>query len=144
MRVVSLFNGLRLTWRRLNNHQRATASGALLLMVTTVGPFSFVEGAVLLVALGLLVLLKARADGRSFHLPFGDGIVIAFAGLWGGCLIATRVFVRPVVTSLLGLTCAAVVLIAGISEHAKRPPDDLPTKGPEQNPPDHLRGCNDR
>jgi hypothetical protein len=144
MRVASLFNSLRPTWRRLNNHQRATAAGALLLIVATVGPFSFIEGAVLIVACGLLLLVKARADGRNFHLPFGDGIVIAFAGLWGGCLIATRVFVRPVVTSLLGLTCAAVVIIAGVSAHATRPPDDVPTECPKEQTSHNDAPCSNR
>ena len=38
--------------------------------------FSFVEAAVLLVAVGVLVLLFARAEGRDFQLPGGDGTVV--------------------------------------------------------------------
>ena len=42
--------------------------------------FSFVEAAVLLVAAAILYLLWARADGRAFHLPGGDGWAITAVG----------------------------------------------------------------
>ncbi|MGH3417723.1 MAG: hypothetical protein ACRDSS_14730, partial [Actinocrinis sp.] len=54
--------------------------------------FSFVEAAVLLVAAGVLVLLYARAQGRAFHVPGGDGGVITAAGLWTCVLIIWRIF----------------------------------------------------
>ena len=38
--------------------------------------FSFVEAAVLLVAVGVLTLLFQRAEGKAFHLPGGDGTAI--------------------------------------------------------------------
>jgi hypothetical protein len=56
------------------------------------GAFSFVEAAVLLVAAGVLTLLFQRAEGRAFHLPGGDGGVIAFAGFWTCVLIVWRIF----------------------------------------------------
>jgi hypothetical protein len=110
----------------LNPEQRAAALGALLLAASTFGPFSFVEVGELLIALGVLALLRARADGREFHLPFGDGTVIAAAGIWAGLLIVVRVFDRPLGQNLLALACAAVLFLAGARERAKRPADDLP------------------
>ena len=56
------------------------------------GAFSFVEAAVLLVAVGVLVLLFERAEGRAFHVPGGDGGVITAAGLWTCLLIVWRMF----------------------------------------------------
>ncbi len=56
------------------------------------GAFSFVEAAVLLVAVGVLVLLFARAEGRAFHVPWGDGGVILAAGAWTCLLIIWRMF----------------------------------------------------
>ena len=62
---------------------------------TAFGVFSFVEAAVLLVALGVLVLLFARGERRAFHLPGGDGTVILAAGGWAAVLLLWRVFDRP-------------------------------------------------
>jgi hypothetical protein len=115
-------------WRVLNFEQRAAAVGAALLIVSTLGPFSFVEVGMVLVAGGVLALLKSRADGREFHLPFGDGTVIAAAGLWSGLLILIRLFDRPLGQGLLALVCAAILFLAGTRERAKRPADDLPTE----------------
>jgi hypothetical protein len=113
-------------FQRLNPEQRTAAVGALLLAASTFGPFSFVEVGELLIALGVLALLRARADGREFHLPFGDGTVIAAAGIWAGLLIVVRVFDRPLGQNLLALACAAILFLAGARERAKRPADDLP------------------
>ncbi|MGH2714720.1 MAG: hypothetical protein ACRDM7_12695, partial [Thermoleophilaceae bacterium] len=114
------------TFRRLNAEQRAAAVGAVLLAVSTFGPFSFVEAAELLIVLGVLALLRARAEGRRFHLPFGDGTVIAAAGVWAAALIVVRLFDRALGLNLLALACAAILILAGLRERAKRPPDDLP------------------
>ncbi len=114
------------TFRLLNTEQRTAAVGALLLAVSTFGPFSFVEVAELLIAVGVLVLLRARALGKRFHLPFGDGTVIAGAGAWAAALIVVRLFDRPLGQNLLALACAAILVFAGLRERAKRPPDDLP------------------
>ena len=81
-------------FRVLNAEQRASAVGALLLVASTFGPFSFVEAAEILLALGVLALLFARAEGKRFHLPFGDGTAVAAAGTWAGLLIVVRLFDR--------------------------------------------------
>lgn len=112
--------------RALNAEQKAAAAGALLLAISTFGPFSFVELAEILVALAVLALLRARALGKSFHLPFGDGTVIAVAGIWAATLIMVRLFDRPLGQNLLALGCAAILIAAGARERAKRPPDDIP------------------
>jgi hypothetical protein len=56
------------------------------------GAFSFVEAAVLVVAFGVLTLLFQRAEGHAFHVPGGDGGVIAAAGLWTCVLVIWRIF----------------------------------------------------
>jgi hypothetical protein len=114
------------TFRLLNAEQRTAAVGAVLLAVSTFGPFSFVEAAELLIAFGVLALLRARALGKRFHLPFGDGTAIAGAGAWAAALIVVRLFDRPLGQNLLALACAAILILAGLREKAKRPADDLP------------------
>lgn len=122
-------------WRRLNGEQRAAAIGSIFLFVSTFGPFSFVEVGEMLIAVGVLLLLKSRAERRQFHLPFGDGTVIAAAGIWAGVLILIRLFDRSLGQGLLSLACAAVITLAGIRERAKRPADDIP-QAPTQPEPD--------
>jgi len=121
-------------FRLLNSEQRAAAAAAVLLAVSTFGPFSFVELAELLLAAGVLALLFARAEGQSFHLPFGDGTIIATAGVWAGILIVARLFERSLGQNLLALACAAILFLAGARERAKRPPDDIPQQPPPTPP----------
>lgn len=123
--------------RLLNAEQRAAAAAALLLVASTFGPFSFVEAGELMLAAGVLALLFARAEGKRFHLPFGDGTVIAAAGIWAGALIVTRLFDRPLGQNLLALACAAILFLAGARERAKRPADDLPPE--HETPPIRRR-----
>jgi hypothetical protein len=113
-------------FRLLNFEQRVAAVGALLLAISTFGPFSFVEVAEITIAVAVLALLRARGLGKEFHLPFGDGTVIAAAGVWAGLLIVVRLFDRPLGQNLLALVCAALLTLAGVLERAKRPADDLP------------------
>ena len=114
-------------WRVLGSEQRVAAVGCVLLIVSTVGDaFTFVEVAEIVTALAVLLLLKRRADGYEFHLPFGDGTAIAAAGVWCVVLILVRIFDRPLGQSVLALACALLILGAGIRERAKRPMDDLP------------------
>jgi hypothetical protein len=120
------------TWRVLGPEQRVAAVGSLLLIVSTFGPFTWVELAEILAAVGVLLLLRRRADGYQFHLPFGDGTVIAAAGLWCGLLILIRLFDRPLGQNLLALACATIVFAAGMRERAKRPMDDLPPDTPRR------------
>ena len=131
-RIAALF-------RALNPEQRVAAVGAVLLLVSTFGPFSFVEAAEVLIALGVLALLRARALGKRFHLPLGDGTVIAAAGLWAAVLIVVRLFDRPLGQNLLALACCAILVAAGIRERAKRPADDL-AADPVPSPGERFRG----
>lgn len=124
------------TFRLLGFEQRMAAVGAVLLAISTFGPFSFVELAEIAIAVAVLALLRARALGKRFHLPFGDGTVIAAAGAWAGLLIVVRLFDRPLGQNLLALVCAAILVFAGVLERAKRPPDDLPAQPePPPSPP---------
>jgi hypothetical protein len=113
---------LRAAWRTLEREQRMCGAAALALVVTmflpwystsrgvpipgqgarlvednesAIAAFSWVEAAVLLVALGVLAMLFARGERRAFHLPGGDGTVIAGAGLWACLLIVWRLFDKP-------------------------------------------------
>ena len=130
--------GIAGTWRRLNFEQRVAGIGALLLIVSTFGPFSFVEAAIVLTGVSILFLLRRRAEGREFHVPFGDGTVIAAAGAWCALLILIRLFDRPLGQELLALVCAAILVVAGLAERRKHPPDDLPE---EDSPEERQRGA---
>ena len=95
-------------WRALSSEQRLAAIAAFALLLsmllpwyhetgnalvgkslqsiddskTAFGVYSFVEAAIFVVVVGVLVLLWARAERKAFHLPGGDGTVIMGAGLW--------------------------------------------------------------
>jgi hypothetical protein len=92
--AIGLFLTLFLPWYqetviaqgKATNLQSASAT------LTGWGAFSFVEAAVLLVAIGVLTLLFQRAEGRAFHLPGGDGWVIMAAGVWTCVLVIWRIF----------------------------------------------------
>jgi hypothetical protein len=57
--------------------------------------FSFVEAAVLLVSAAVLGTLFARAEGRDFPLPGGDGVIVMIAGGWAALLIFYRLLDKP-------------------------------------------------
>jgi hypothetical protein len=61
--------------------------------------FSFIEAAVLLVAVAVLYLLFARGERRSFQLPGGDGVVVFAAGIWIALLLVLRLFDKPGISS---------------------------------------------
>ncbi|HYM54417.1 MAG TPA: hypothetical protein VES97_03585, partial [Solirubrobacteraceae bacterium] len=106
-------------WRALEPERRLAALAALALLVTMFFPWyglqslnpksqqiyshsisafgdvSFVEAAIFLVAAGVVAMLFARAEGREFHLPGGDGAIVTIAGGWATLLIFFRVFSRP-------------------------------------------------
>jgi hypothetical protein len=106
-------------WRGMAPEQRLAALASLALLLTMLFPWyglqslnsktgainshsisafgdvSFVEAAVFLVAVGVVVLVLARAEGREFQLPGGDGTIVTIAGGWAGLLIFYRVFDRP-------------------------------------------------
>ncbi|HYI35986.1 MAG TPA: hypothetical protein VEX39_05250 [Thermoleophilaceae bacterium] len=121
-------------WRRLGFEQKVAAVAAVLLIVSTFGPFSMVEAAVILTAVGVLALLRARAEGRRFHLPLADGTLIMAAAGWAALLILTRLFDRPFGQNVLALACAALLAAAGLRERAVRPRDDIPAPAPPAPP----------
>jgi len=121
-------------WRRLGFEQKVAAVAAVLLIVSTFGPFSMVEAAVILTAVGVLALLRARAEGRRFHLPLADGTLIMAAAGWAALLILTRLFDRPLGQNVLALACAALLAAAGLRERAVRPRDDIPAPAPPAPP----------
>jgi hypothetical protein len=108
-------------WRTLQREQRLAALAALGLFVSMFLPwysktvtgvehgvakaaqtsltafqaFSFVEAAVLLVSAGVLAMLFARAERRSFQLPGGDGLIVMIAGGWTAVLIFYRLLDKP-------------------------------------------------
>jgi hypothetical protein len=138
-RLAELGRRLTRAWSRLEGDQRLAGLAALALFasmllpwyqvsVTAVvegtptrssdsinafGAFSFVEAAVLLVAAGVLLMLFTRAEGRVYHLPFGDGPVLGAAGVWVGVLVVWRFFDKPGVAATEG-TAAAVGVEWGI------------------------------
>jgi hypothetical protein len=52
----------------------------------------------ILVAVGVLALLFARAEARTFHLPLSDGTLIAASGAWATFLVFYRMVDPPVRT----------------------------------------------
>ena len=48
--------------------------------VSALGVFTFVEAAILLVALAVLFLVWARSQNKGFHLPGGDGVADCVGG----------------------------------------------------------------
>ena len=125
--------------RLLGLEQRGAALGSLLLILSTFGSFTFVEAGLLLLAAGVLALLMARAEGMRFHLPFGDGTVIAGAGVWAGALILAGLLERSVGQNVFAIAGAALLFLSGAREHAKRPPDDIPEDAPGTTPPIRRR-----
>jgi hypothetical protein len=98
--------------------------------------FSFVEAAVLLVALALLYLLFARGERRSFQLPGGDGVIVFAAGIWTALLLVLRLFDKPGITThgiaanvgiqwgiFFALAAAGLIAYAGSRMRRTRRPD---------------------
>jgi hypothetical protein len=137
-------------WRALTPDGRLAAIAALALFVsmflpwyglkgrvldesvTAFGAFSFVEAAVLLVALAVLALLFSRSERATFHLPGGDGTVLMAAGGWVAALLVWRLFDKPDATAALvgvewgiffALAAAGVLAYAGSRmRRSQRPP----------------------
>ena len=104
--AIGMFVTLFLPWYQetvLVNGKVTSAS------LTGWGAFSFVEAAVLAVAAGVLVLLFQRAEGRAFHLPGGDGVVIMGAGGWACVLVVWRIFDKQSVN-----THGQLAMVSGI------------------------------
>ncbi|MBI5106136.1 MAG: hypothetical protein HZB46_14340 [Solirubrobacterales bacterium] len=90
--AAALFFTMFLPWYSTSGIEKGKSVSNTL---TAFGAFSFVEAAVLLVAVGVLVLLFHRAEGRSFHLPGGDGVVIMAGGAWAALLTFYRTLDKP-------------------------------------------------
>jgi len=157
-RIGGAMQRLLRAWRALHGDQRLAALAALALFFTLLLPwystsptavskgqsavsshhsalstFGWVEGAVLLVAGGVLLLLFARAERRGFHLPGGDGGVIVVGGVWAAFLVLWRFFDKPdlgrgVAVGLLwgifvALALAVVLAYAGSRIRAAQRPE---------------------
>jgi hypothetical protein len=96
--------------------------------------FTWVEAAILLVALAVLFLVYARAQRQAFHLPGGDGFVVLAAGAWALLLIVWRLFDKPGVTEraatvgiqwgiFFALLAAAALVAAGARVRAAGRPE---------------------
>ncbi|MCW2952705.1 MAG: hypothetical protein JWQ48_1875, partial [Conexibacter sp.] len=93
---VALFVSMFLPWYQQNAVVTGGRSQPLVSQnLSAFGVFSFVEAAVLLVAIAVLVLLFARAEQRAFHLPGGDGTIVMIAGGWAALLLVWRLFDKP-------------------------------------------------
>jgi hypothetical protein len=113
------------------------------------GVFTFVEAAILLVAAGVLVLLWARMEGKAFHLPGGDGLVISLAGAWALLLLIWRVFDRPSDDSpsadvgiqwgfIVAMAAAVALIVAGArvrAAHRPEPPNPAEDLDWDPSPP---------
>jgi hypothetical protein len=122
------------------------------------GVFTFVEAAVLLVAGGVLFLIWARAEGKGFHLPGGDGVVISLAGGWAMVLLIWRVFDRPGDDGassevgiqwgfIIALGAAAALIAAGArvrAAHRPEPPNPAEDLDWEPAAPGPRRRAEDR
>jgi len=172
-------------WRTMSPEQRLAAIASVALLVTMLLPWyglqslnrrtgainshdisafgdvSFVEAAVFLVALGVVAIVFARAEGREFHLPGGDGTIVTIAGGWAGLLIFYRVFARPAGHGypvgiewgfFLAFVAAGAVAFAGLRMRAAERPEPPMTRArrtrrgspPDRDPPDDLGERADR
>ncbi len=166
-------------WRNLGREQRTVVVAAAVLLATMLLPwysrtvnavvggqlrqqeeskraievFSLVEAAIFLVALAVVVLVLARGDRRAFHLPGGDGTIVALAGAWATVLIFYRFVDKPdgggtgqqVVEYGLswgiffGLLAALGLLVAGLRLRAAELPEPAPemasNRGAVSSPP---------
>jgi len=166
-------------WRAMEPEQRLAGAAAAALFVTMLLPwyqqnavvnaprtaplqsrnlnafqvFSFVEAAVLLVAVAVAYLLYARAEGREFHLPGSDGAIVMIAGLWTALLLVFRLFDKPGISShgiaanvgvqwgiFFALAAAGLLAYAGSRMRAmRRPEPPLQRSSPEPRPSVHDR-----
>ncbi len=139
--ALALFVSLFLPWYQetVIATSKASSLRSLTASVTGWGAFSFVEAAVLLVAVGVLTLLFQRAEGRAFHIPGGDGGVITLAGGWTCALVVWRIFDKQGTSNssqyattwgiewgiFVALAVAALLAYAGTrirAAHAPEPP----------------------
>src|SRR4051794_10628311 len=171
------------TLRSLPPESRMTGGAAALLVFSFVLPwyqvsalgkaesrsalqvFTWVEAAILLVALAVLYLVWARAQRQAFHLPGGDGAVVTAAGGWALALLIWRLFDKPSIpgpTTTVGidwgifvaLLAAGALVAAGARVRAAARPEPAhpiadepgwggpprPPRAAHGGPPDHPEG----
>ena len=135
-----------------------SGSGLASQSLNAFGVFTFVEAAILLVACGVLFLLWERMQGKAFHLPGGDGLVIMLAGGWAALLLIWRVFDRPgdeqpgVVVGvqwgfIVALAAAGALVAAGArvrAAHRPEPPNPAEDLDWEAAAPRPRRRASDR
>jgi hypothetical protein len=96
MSALGLFASMFLPWYSKTDtlvvHGAAKATDTSL---SAFQAFSFVEAAVLLVSAAVLAMLFARAEGRDFQLPGGDGVIVMIAGGWTALLVFYRLLDKP-------------------------------------------------
>lgn len=136
-------------WRVLDIHQKLAAGAAIALLaslalpwfqvsasstVSGFGCFTFVEGAIVLVCFSVLWMLFARGEERAFHLPGGDGSIVALAGAWCLALLTWRIVLNPPRGGsktqiewgvMLAMAAAALLLGIGLrmrAAHIQEPP----------------------
>jgi hypothetical protein len=95
MTSLGLFVSMLLPWYSKTVVIRTRGGGAGTHSLNAFQAFSFVEAAVLLVSVGVLAILFARAEERDFQLPGGDGTIVMLAGGWAAILIFYRLFDKP-------------------------------------------------
>jgi hypothetical protein len=95
MTSLGLFVSMLLPWYSKTVVVRTRGGGAGSQSLSAFQAFSFVEAAALLVSVGVLAMLFARAERRDFHLPGGDGTIVMLAGAWVAILIFYRLFDKP-------------------------------------------------
>lgn len=157
-------------WRGMAPEQRLASFAALLLLATLFLPWyeksvydtslrryvadkltgfgsaDFVMASVVLVAVAVLAMMLARGEGRGFHLPGGDGIIVMVAGGWCALLIFYRVLDHPDVSGeaatigiqwgvFVAFLAAAFLVYAGVRIRvAHRPEPPLPLAGDAPRP----------
>src|ERR1700757_3872278 len=92
---LGLFVSMLLPWYSKTVIVRTRGGGAGSQSLNAFQAFSFVEAAVLLVSVGVLAMLFARAEQRDFQLPGGDGAIVTIAGGWAAVLIFYRLLDKP-------------------------------------------------
>ncbi len=94
--ALGLFASMFLPWySKTDTFVVHSAAKATATSLSAFQAFSFVEAAVLLVSAGVLTMLFARAEGRAFQLPGGDGLIVLVAGGWSALLIFYRLLDKP-------------------------------------------------
>jgi hypothetical protein len=139
-------------------YQKSVAGDRTLVQgnLSAFGVFSFVEAAILVVALAVLFLVWARAQGKAFHLPGGDGVAITLAGGWAMALLVWRLFDKPNVDGkaatvgiqwgiFAAMIAAGALIVAGARVRAAhRPEPPNPAEDPDWVQPEPRPRSRDR